>query len=179
MIAAMKLMGLGLGSISGILDPGTAQILASAIQQIEGYYPGTLAYRNNNPGNLIFVGQAGAARGEDGFARFESYEAGLDALYRQLDLYAGRGFTIQQMMDKYAPAGHGGNNPAAYAQSIASTAGVTPDTRLVDIVYPAGRFPALPGELDSGEPPILQAGLGGGLGIALAALVGLLVLSRA
>ena len=39
-----------------------------------------LNIRNNNPGNLRFVGQAGATPGEGGFAKFETPQAGLDAL---------------------------------------------------------------------------------------------------
>lgn len=175
----MKLVGLGLGYLSGILDPQTQQVLASAIQQMEGFYPGSLAYENNNPGNLMFVGQQGAVLAPDGFfAKFPTYEDGLGALYRQLDIYAGKGYTIQQMMEKYAPKGHGANDPNAYAQFIAQTIGVSPDTKLVEIAYPAGEIPSLPEELAEEVPPVSEAGFGGGVGMALAALVGLLVLSR-
>jgi hypothetical protein len=55
-------MLIGLGTTS---SPNAA-IIANTIQQVEGYYPGSLAYTNNNPGNLIFVGQAGATQGAGG-----------------------------------------------------------------------------------------------------------------
>ncbi len=121
----------GMGAV--YLDPSTKQTIGSTIQQVEGYYPGSIAYRNNNPGNLKYVGQAGATGADSrGFAVFPTYDAGLDALYHQLDLYAGRGLTIQQTMDIYAPASDG-NQPAAYAQTIARALGTSVNTRLSDL----------------------------------------------
>jgi hypothetical protein len=132
--------------------------LALAIQQMEGYRPGTVAYRNNNPGNLIYVGQPGAVRGENGFAKFASYEAGLEALKRQLGLYAGRGMTIESMFEAYAPRGHGNNDPTAYANFVSSQLGVPPGTPLTDLapsgatwsvdVYGTGYNPAPSGAPD-------------------------------
>jgi len=121
-------LGYTLGSLAG---PYTA--LASAVQQMEGYRPGTIAYRNNNPGNLMYVGQPGATQGEGGFAKFASYQDGFAALERQLGLYAGRGMTISEMTAVYAPAGHGSNDPQAYAQYLANKLGVSPNTPLTDL----------------------------------------------
>ena len=114
--------GFGQVSSSGL------QTIAATIQQVEGYYPGTLAYTNNNPGNLIYVGQAGATQGTGGFAAFPSYDAGYQALLNQIQNYANRGLTIDQMMAIYAPAGQGSNNPSSYAQTIASNLGVSTST---------------------------------------------------
>lgn len=108
--------------------------IAQAIQTQEGYFPGSLAYTNNNPGNLQFAGQAGATAGANGFAVFPSYQAGYDALVNQINLYASRGLTVQQMMDIYAPAAQTGNDPTAYANTVASAVGATPDTPLSDIL---------------------------------------------
>ena len=110
----------------------SAATIASTIQKVEGYYPGTLAYRNNNPGNLIYVGQPGATPGAGGFAAFPSYDAGYQALLNQIQNYANRGLTIQQMMDIYAPASQPGNNPTLYANQIASALGVSTDTTVAD-----------------------------------------------
>jgi hypothetical protein len=63
----------------------------------------TLAGKNNNPGNLRFVGQAGASQGVGGFARFDSPEAGYQALINQIQLDASRGLTVSQFINKYAP----------------------------------------------------------------------------
>jgi hypothetical protein len=122
----------GLGAVAQVLDPKTTATIAGVIQQQEGYYPGSLAYQNNNPGNLIYAGQPGATQGAGGFAAFPDYQAGLDALNNQIQLYAARGLSIQQMMNIYAPATQAGNNPALYASRIAAALGVSPDTPLLD-----------------------------------------------
>ena len=114
------------------------QTIAATIQQVEGYYPGTLAYTNNNPGNLIYVGQAGATPGAGGFAAFPSYELGQQALYNQIQIYANQGLTIDQMMAKYAPAGQGSNNPTAYASTIANNLGVSTDTTVAAAIGGSG-----------------------------------------
>jgi hypothetical protein len=127
-------MLIGLGTTS---SPNAA-LIASTIQQVEGYYPGSLAYTNNNPGNLIYVGQTGATPGAGGFAAFPSYDAGYQALLNQIQNYANRGLTIDQMMNLYAPAGQGSNNPTAYANTIASALGVSTDTTVADALAGAG-----------------------------------------
>jgi hypothetical protein len=121
----------GLGAVQ-VLPASTVQTIAGTIQNVEGYYPGSVAYSNNNPGNLIYAGQSGAVPGAGGFAKFATYQDGLDALNNQIQLYAGRGLTIQQMMNVYAPVGDG-NNPEAYASQVAGALGVSPDTSLTDL----------------------------------------------
>jgi hypothetical protein len=151
----------GLGAVQ-VLPASTVQTIAGTIQNVEGYYPGSLAYSNNNPGNLIYAGQAGATLGAGGFARFSTYQDGLDALNNQIQLYAGRGLTIQQMMNIYAPASDG-NNPGAYATQVAGALGVSPDTSLTDLagggapVYAAADLSAfgLPASID---PTVLAIG---------------------
>lgn len=126
----------GLGSTVTVTPQ--LQTLAQTIQTQEGFYPGSIAYQNNNPGNLIYVGQPGATQGAGGFASFDSYQDGLNALYGQLNLYAtgacgacgGQPLTIQQMANIYAPAGQGSNNPTVYANNMAAALGVSPDTLL-------------------------------------------------
>lgn len=169
----------GLGAVQ-LLDPGVTQTIAGAIQRQEGWYPGSVAYQNNNPGNLIYAGQAGATAGPGGFAQFGSYQAGLDALQNQLQLYAARGLTIQEMMDVYAPASQPGNNPVAYASNVAGALGVSPDTRLLDlggdiVGSGGGGLPAVAAGssfsfLDS-DPVLLGVGAGA-LGLLLWAALG-------
>lgn len=141
----------GLGAVQ-VLPPATVQTIAGVIQQQEGYYPGTPAYQNNNPGNLIYAGQAGATPGAGGFARFATYDDGMNALQNQLQLYASRGLTIQGMMNVYAPAAQAGNNPTLYAANIAGALGVSPDTKLLDL---AGG-----GSADSSPSPDVYTGSG-------------------
>jgi hypothetical protein len=118
---------MGLGQASG------AATIAATIQQMEGYYPGTPAYTNNNPGNLMYVGQAGATKSPtSSFAVFPDYDSGYQALLSQIQNYANRGLTIQQMMNIYAPATDNngnpipGNNPTLYATTIANALGMSP-----------------------------------------------------
>lgn len=140
----MRMYNRGIGRI-GQAGNGAA-VIAATIQQVEGYsgpsakYPnGTLAYQNNNPGNLIYVGQAGAVQGPPMtgtpyyYASFPSYQDGYNALLNQINTYGSQGLTITQMMAKYAPATDAngnptGNDPVAYANQIASSLGVSPDT---------------------------------------------------
>jgi len=62
-----------------------------------------LAFKNNNPGNLRYVGQKGASKGYGGFAYFENSNDGFTALIRQIKLDASRGLTVEQFIHKYAP----------------------------------------------------------------------------
>lgn len=112
----------------------TITAIADAITRFEGFFPGSVSYRNNNPGNLVYVGQAGATpvqvTGSDGkvrtFARFETPEAGRAALEGQIALDASRGLTLRQLIYKWAPPSD--NNPTdKYLASIANNTGLTPD----------------------------------------------------
>ena len=119
--------------ISGLGDINT---VATAVQTQEGYYPGTLAYTNDNPGNLVFAGQAGATQGAGGFAAFPDYATGYNALLNQINLDASRGYTILQFTTKYLggdpnnPGVAPGGDPNVYAANIAAAAGVTPNDLL-------------------------------------------------
>lgn len=109
---------------------GAAQTLAEYIARMEGYQvAGSLAQRNNNPGNLrAGAGQVGTA---NGFAVFATPEAGWAALDRQIALDAGRGLTLQQFIYKYAPPSE--NNSAAYLDFVAKNLGVSPSTPLAQV----------------------------------------------
>lgn len=80
---------------------------------------GSLADRNNNPGNIRFVGQAGATRGAGGFARWDSMDQGIEAYFGLLDR-GYRSFIDNQdwagMVNKYAPPSE--NDSALYTRQI-------------------------------------------------------------
>jgi hypothetical protein len=113
--------------LSGLFDT-----VASTIQTVEGWFPGSVSYRLNNPGNLLYAGQPGAVphpiTSSDGtvhvFAEFPTVEAGQAALDNQIALDASRGLSIAQFAQKYAPA-QDSNDPASYAAQIAANAGLT------------------------------------------------------
>ncbi|HAB1161043.1 TPA_asm: lytic transglycosylase catalytic [Salmonella enterica subsp. enterica serovar Enteritidis] len=89
---------------------------------------GTIADRNNNPGNIRPVGG-------NGFRFFESALQGWEAMKNQLMRYftgktTGRALqTIQDIVSTWAPAGDN-NDPKKYAQDVAKWMGVSPNTVL-------------------------------------------------
>lgn len=90
------------------------------------------AERNNNPGNLNFVGQAGATL-ESGkgarFAKFGSTAEGVSALAKQLNRYGERGLdTIKKIITTYAPSSE--NNTQAYIDALSKRLGVSGDQKL-------------------------------------------------
>ena len=116
--------------------------LAEAIATMEGFFiAGSVAQRCNNPGNLVFVGQRHAKghsiTGKDGkirtYCQFENPEQGWDAMKRQLRLFAGRGLTLLETIQKWAPACDG-NEPHGYAAFVSKRVGVDLRTRLEDII---------------------------------------------
>jgi len=144
---------LGLGTVgSGI------NALAAAIQRMEGYYPGSLAYQNNNPGNLVYAGQAGAAKSCAGngycYAKFATYDNGYNALLAQINGQAARGQNLQQFIWQYAPPcpkagqfpdasgicpdGTRGNNTQAYLASLQSATGANANTLLTAVIGEGG-----------------------------------------
>jgi len=104
--------------------------LALAHQRHEGYYPGSLAFRNNNPGNLRLTDYQrrvyGAVMGQGGFAHFPTYDTGLSALKDDLrakltgnssHINYQNNPTFQDYVNVYAPE-QDGNNPKSYAQAL-------------------------------------------------------------
>ena len=96
--------------------------------------PQGLASVNNNPGNLRFIGQQGAVQGKGGFARFDTPEAGWQALVKDIQAkQSGRSVTglnarstLRDLVYKYAPPNE--NDSALYLRQIVQMLGVNPDT---------------------------------------------------
>lgn len=133
--------------------------------------------RNNNPGNLNYVGQAGATReaGPNGrFAVFQTAEEGLMALARQLRLYAQRGInTVRAIISKFAPPGE--NDTQSYIESVSKRLGVDSNATLnvndprvmqglMDAIIKVenGRNPYSTEQLASASAVRASAGQGGG-----------------
>lgn len=97
----------------------------------------TLAYRNNNPGNLKYAKQTGAILGENGFAKFANSSEGFEALMRQVNLDKKRGDTIYTFIvgvngiGGYAPASE--NNSLKYVSDLSNGLGVNQNTKLSEI----------------------------------------------
>lgn len=141
------------GGLSGL---GDFTAVADAIQTQEGYYPGSLSYNLNNPGNLIYAGQPGATPttvNGTTWAQFSSYAAGFQALLNQIALDASRGLTISQFTAKYAPASDG-NDPAAYANNLAAAVGLSPSSLLSSAGDSTAAAPAPTSTYDLGLPDL-------------------------
>lgn len=134
----------GVRRLRGAISPTAANAIAQAIQQQEGYFPGSLAYRNNNPGNLVYAGQAGASPGAGGFASFSSYDAGYQAMLNQISLDASRGTdasgnpttTVAELLTSWAPPSE--NNTAAYISNVAASTGFNPNASLSSLGTDSG-----------------------------------------
>lgn len=110
--------------IDSVKSGGGVQLTAQARARLGGSLPRGI--RNNNPGNLNFVGQAGATKesGPGGrFAVFQSMGEGIAALYSQLRRYYARGLdTIDEIVRTYAPAVE--NDVNAYIQALVKSTGL-------------------------------------------------------
>lgn len=103
--------------------------LAQAIGQMEGYFKsGSVADRNNNPGNLRASPYA-IGKDANGYAIFPDAQTGWNALYYQLNLYSQRGLTLEQMINVYAPASDN-NDPNNYLNFVTGKLGVGPNTSI-------------------------------------------------
>ena len=165
--------------------------IAQSIAQMEGFNtPGTLAARNNNPGNLrAGPGQTGTS---GGFAVFPDLSTGWAALDNQISLNASKGLTLNEFFAGkpgvyagYAPSADS-NNPTQYAAFVASQTGADPNVPLssllagdsgsgtapVDLTIAAGSIDPITGlPLDAaGSTSSLSSSAWIGIGIGAAAL---------
>jgi len=92
---------------------------------------GSLAWRNNNPGNLRFAGQTGASEGEGRFAKFETPQEGYKALQKQIEIDKERDMTVREFVSKYAPPSE--NNTTLYIQQFNDNLGSNENTHLKDL----------------------------------------------
>ena len=85
----------------------------------------SLAFKNNNPGNLKYANQKNAKRGLGGFARFVTVEEGFNGLINQVKLDQTRGLPLDKFIKKYAPS-NDGNNTVDYIYMVSSWLNVSP-----------------------------------------------------
>ena len=118
--------------------PGSIVGLAEAIKTFEGFYPGTRAYRNNNPGNLRYTswtqGQGATGQDDKGFSIFPDYDTGWRALLALLMLRVRQHpeWSILDLFNSYAPPTE--NDTAQYAAFVAKHVGGDINTKLGELV---------------------------------------------
>lgn len=109
-------------------------VLASANEEIKLVtigYKGSLADKNNNPGNLKFNNQIYATKGDGGFAKFDTSLRGYKELLRQIRIDQNRDYSLTEFISKYAPPSE--NNTRIYIQRVANNLKITPSTNISDI----------------------------------------------
>lgn len=107
------------------------QGLMDAIAQMEGYNtPGTIAQRNNNPGNLRYAPtQSGSESTVSGtYATFATAEDGWNALQSYIETQMAAGVTLRQFIYTYAPPSE--NNTSDYLNWLVSKVGIGADSLL-------------------------------------------------
>jgi len=111
--------------------------IAQAIARFEGFYKlGSVAQRQNNPGNLRSWGKTPVV---GGYASFPTPEDGWKALRRQVQKNIDRGLTLQEFFAGkpgvyagYSPASDD-NHPVPYATFVAQRVGISVDAVLAQL----------------------------------------------
>ena len=114
---------------------------ADGIQESEGWVAGSRSYRNHNPGNLKYAGQAGTTGPDkEGFCVFINDQLGFHALVRQLGIAcAGQSkayspdMTLKDFTIKYAQP-KSEQALENYLKPIISRLGVPSDIQIKNIV---------------------------------------------
>ncbi len=108
-------------------------LLAELIAKQEGFgIPGTIPTTHQNPGDLTAAPGETHTPGEP-VGSFATVQQGWAMLERQLQLYADRGLTLQEMVNIYAPPPE--NDTAAYLKFLCQGLNCSPDT-LVSALHP-------------------------------------------
>lgn len=114
------------------------ELLAKNIEKFEGYYAGSVAFRNNNPGNLRRSPLQAGRR--DGFAYFNSYEEGFEALKNQIIVsasgqssYYHPEMTLEDFFNTYAPSADN-NQPSVYLAFIIKETGFSKNMKIKELL---------------------------------------------
>ena len=114
------------------------RILAKAIEKFEGYYEGSRSYVNNNSGNLRDSPFKSGMRA--GFAYFDTYEEGFEALMWQITISAdGRSsvytpsMTLLEFFNVYAPSSDS-NQPNVYYARVMEETGFEEGMVMADLL---------------------------------------------
>lgn len=124
--------------------------LVNAMFGVEGNNPNFAA--NNNPGNLIFVGQPGAVQGSGGFAKFATLQDGINAAENQIQLDLSRGTdatgrpttTLAELINSWSPASAPGNSATStnnYISTVSSATGIDPNADLASVLAGFQKIP--------------------------------------
>lgn len=128
--------------LNAIVAPDGLKLLALAHTTIEGFFPGSKAYRTNNPGNI------GTSRIANSTGAYPTLKEGTQAQLNQINLiltgkskYYKPDSTLKQYIYTYAPPAE--NNSEAYLNHVITTFKkqgivITGETKLRDIATLGG-----------------------------------------
>jgi hypothetical protein len=112
--------------------------LDAAMAQYEGFgVPGSVASRNNNPGNIIagaYATSHGAVGSDGSFATFPDPATGFGAMDSLVGSYANKGASLSDMISAWN--GHAANS-GAYSTFVGNAAGVDPSASVASMAAPA------------------------------------------
>lgn len=95
----------------------------------------TRGLRNNNPGNIERTNIPWRGRDPNGtdtrFETFKTVDEGIRAIGRSIKTNAGRGMTVDQFINRWAPSNE--NNTSAYISRVESEVGVPAATRMSEL----------------------------------------------
>lgn len=104
--------------------------ICSAIAQQEGWWaapsgtsPNT-PQRLNNPGDLRAAPWLPHATIVNGYWEADSAAQGIAGLYHQVALNVARGYSLKQLINAWAPAGDGANDPQGYLAHVMAWTGI-------------------------------------------------------
>jgi len=113
------------------LGLGTLQYpsIDAAIQKFEGFTPGSLSYRNNNPGNMVYSSWMApygcTPGGAGGFAQCPTLDAGQQILDARVGQLVNQGDSVSDLISTWAGPQYAGNTQASYQSYVASVAADT------------------------------------------------------
>jgi hypothetical protein len=132
--------------------------IADGIERQEGYFPGSLTYRNNNPG-AIWDGLTDTKKTRiwpqypidgGGFLTLPDYSTGRALEENQVALKISRGVTLRQLLAEWS-----NTDGAAYSANVAEWSGLPTDT-------PLNLLDASPGSSVLQDPLAVSDDTGGG-----------------
>lgn len=114
--------------------------LDQAIANFEGFnVPGSIAQRQNNPGNLVYgqyaIDHGAIQSGTNGIAVFPDVQTGLQAEDANVGNLVNQGLSLSDLLAKWSPPSADGNSQAIldhYISSVSKSTGYDPNTPLKD-----------------------------------------------
>jgi hypothetical protein len=119
------------------MNDALIQAIANAIQAQEGYYPGSRAFRNNNPGNIWDGLSPGKTKriwnqypiDADGFLILPDYATGRALMEGQISLKINRGETLTQLINEWDSSDSTATR-ATYVANVSTATGLDPNAPL-------------------------------------------------